>query len=92
MARVCIPGRDRNEYNKDIMSRSPINVQEDIPRVVGHRTKAPDGLSLKGSNQAAAAAWRRAFGGVRVPRGVYRFHTHREADEWLWRKISRPTS
>jgi hypothetical protein len=29
---------------------------------------------------------------VRVPRGVHRFKTHQEADEWLWRKISCPTS
>ena len=81
-----------NEYTEDAMNRSFINVQEDIQRVVGHRTKAPDGLSLEGSNQAVAAEWRRAFGGVRVPRGVHRFHTHREANEWLWRNISRPTS
>ncbi|MGA3211382.1 MAG: hypothetical protein ABSD20_08740 [Terriglobales bacterium] len=74
------------------MHRHFINVQEDIQRVVGHRTKAPDGLSLTASNQAAAEEWRRVFGGVRVPRGVHRFHTHAEADEWLWRKISRPTS
>ena len=81
-----------NEYNEAKMNRPIINVSEDIQRVVGHRTKAPDGLSLTGSNQAAAEEWRRAFGGVRVPRGVHRFNSHREADEWLWRKISRPTS
>ena len=32
-----------------------------------------------------------ATGGVRVPRGVHRFKTHEEADQWLWRMITRPT-
>jgi hypothetical protein len=27
--------------------------------------------------------WRESFGGVRVPRGVYRFKTHEEADQWF---------
>jgi hypothetical protein len=66
-------------------------MEEKIPRIVGSRTKAPNGLSEKDSNREVAAEWRRAFGGVRVPRGVYRFRTHEEADEWLWRNISRPT-
>jgi hypothetical protein len=67
-----------------------VNIEEHIPRVVGRRTKAPNGLSVTGSNRAAAEEWRRVFGGVRVPKGVYRFRTHEEADEWMWRNISRP--
>jgi hypothetical protein len=31
----------------------------------------------------AAIQWRRAFGGIRIPRGVYKFHSHEEADAWL---------
>jgi hypothetical protein len=27
-----------------------------------------------------------------VRRGVYRFRSHEEADEWLWRTIARPRS
>jgi len=70
-----------------------INVEEKIDRVVGKRTKTPDGLSLANSNKADAVAWQKALGGLRVPRGhVYRFKTHEEADEWLWRMIARPTS
>lgn len=78
------------EYTEDEMNRPVINVDEDIPRVVGRRTKAPDGLCLAGSNQATSAEWRRVFGGVRIPKGVHRFKTHQEADEWLSRFISRP--
>jgi len=57
-----------------------INVEEKIDRVVGRR------------NKAESIAWQKAFGGIRIPRGVYRFKTHEEADQWLWRMITRPTS
>jgi hypothetical protein len=67
------------------------NIEERVDRVVGRRTKAPDPLSLAGNSKADAIAWRRALGGFRVPRGVHRFRSHEEADEWLWRMIARPT-
>ncbi|HEX3797901.1 MAG TPA: hypothetical protein VH413_04300 [Verrucomicrobiae bacterium] len=71
------------------MGQPLINIEENIERVVGRRTKKP-ALSLAHSNIANATAWQKALGGVRVPRGVYRFKTHEEADEWLWRMITRP--
>jgi len=67
-----------------------INLEEQIDKVVGRRTKTPDPLSLRSSRKADAIAWRKSFGGFRVPRGVHRFHTHEEADDWLWRMIARP--
>jgi hypothetical protein len=72
------------------MNNPFINVEEKISRIVGRRTKTPDPLSIESSCKADAIAWREALGGVRVPRGVYRFRTHEEADEWLWRMIARP--
>jgi hypothetical protein len=72
------------------MVRRVINVEEHFDRLVGRRTNAPDALSLASNPKAEAIAWRRAFGGLRVPRGVHRFHSHDEADEWLWRMIARP--
>jgi hypothetical protein len=76
----------------DVMKRPSINVEEKIDRVVGVRTKTPDALSIVNSQKSAAAKWRKAFGGVRIPRGVHRFKTHEEADRWLWRMIARPRS
>jgi hypothetical protein len=35
-------------------------------------------------------AWRQALGEVHIPKGVFRFHTHEEADEWLWKMITLP--
>lgn len=72
------------------MNQPFINVEESIDRFVGRRTKTPDALSTATSNKAHSIAWRKAFGGIRVPRGVYCFTTHEEADAWLWRMISRP--
>ena len=69
-----------------------VNVEEKIDRFVGRRTGVADALSTKSSNKADAVAWQKAFGGIRVPRGVHRFKTHEEADEWLWRMICRPTN
>ena len=66
-----------------------INVEERVDRAVG-RTGTPRTLSTTTSRRADAVAWRRAFGGIRVARGVYRFATHEEADEWLWKTIARP--
>jgi len=73
------------------MKRPFINAEERIDRIVGRRTQAPDPLSSASDHRAEAVRWREAFGGIRVARGVYRFHTHEEADEWLWGTIARPT-
>jgi len=79
-------------YAGDAVKQPFINVEEKIDRFVGKRTKTPNGLSTATSNKVDSIAWRKSFGGVRVPRGVHRFKTHEEADQWLWRMIARPTS
>ncbi len=58
-------------------------------RVVGRR-RNPPALGGAGDTSAAAAAWRRAFPTPFVPRGVYRFRSHEEADRWMWEMITRP--
>ena len=77
-------------YAENAVKPPSINVEEKLGRFVGRRTKAPDALSTVTSNKANSIAWRKAFGGVRVPRGVHRFQTHKEADQWLWQMIARP--
>jgi hypothetical protein len=78
-------------YPEIVVKQPFINVEEKIDRFVGRRTKTPDALSTATSNKANSIAWRKAFGGVHVPRGVHRFKTHEEADAWLWQMIARPT-
>ncbi|MBM4363537.1 MAG: hypothetical protein FJ104_12725 [Deltaproteobacteria bacterium] len=63
---------------------------EDAPaRVVGRRRPAAQ-LSAQNDTKEAAIAWRRALPTPFVPRGVYRFASHEEADEWLWKMLTRP--
>jgi hypothetical protein len=69
-----------------------LNLEDKINRIVGKRVKPADGLSSTSRTIEDAIACRKAFGGVRIPRGVHRFKTHAEADQWLWRMITRPTS
>jgi hypothetical protein len=72
------------------MKQPFVNVEEKIDRFVGRRTGMADALSTATSGKADSIAWRKALGGVRVPRGVHRFKTHEEADKWLWQMIARP--
>jgi hypothetical protein len=75
-----------------LVSDEPIvNFDETPGKVVGRRHPPKDGLALTEAQSAAnALAWKRAFGTLRIPRGVYRFRTHEQADEWLWEKLTRP--
>jgi hypothetical protein len=77
-------------YVKTAVNQPFINVEEKIDRFVGRRTKTPDALSTRSSRKKDSIAWRKALGGVYIPRGVHRFKTHEEAEQWLWRMIARP--
>ena len=79
-------------YAGHVVKQPFINVEEKIDRFVGKRTKTPDALSLVNGTKAHAIAWQKAFGGLRVRPGVYRFKTHEEADQWLWQMTARPKS
>ena len=79
-------------YAGRVVKQPFINLEEKIDRNVGRRAKTPDAMSMAGSTKADSIAWRKAFGGVRIPRGIHRFKTHEEADKWLWRMIARPTN
>jgi hypothetical protein len=69
---------------------SGINFDEPLGKIVGRRLKDPSALLEQTSNRQQSRAWRQALGGVFIPKGVYRFHTHEAADEWLWKMITRP--
>jgi hypothetical protein len=82
--------RQTSTYSAAAVKQPFINVEEKIDRFVGRRTGSPDGLSVAHSKKADAISWKKAFGGPGVPKGVYRFHTHEEADQWLWKMLARP--
>lgn len=63
-----------------------INLEENIGKTAGRRT-VPNPMRVRPGEVDAAIEWRRAFGGVRIPRGVYKFHSHEEADAWLMKHL-----
>lgn len=66
-----------------------INLEEKIGKTVGWRTP-PDPLKIQPGEVSDAEAWGRAFPGLRGVRpGVYRFHSHEEADAWLMKALTR---
>ncbi len=70
-------------YSAAAVKQPFINVKEKIEGFAGKQTKTPDGLPTFTNSVEDSIARRKKFGGIGVPRGVYRFKTHEEADEWM---------
>ncbi len=66
-----------------------INIEEQPDKVVGRRTGYKDGFKAGMQLQKTAGDLQRAFGNHFVPKGVYRFKTHEEADEWMTKMLAR---
>jgi hypothetical protein len=81
-------GRPRS-YVGRVVTSPFINVEEKIDKVVGRRTKAPDGFQAGLKLQALAVEFHRSLRHHWAPKGVYRFKTHEEADEWMNRMLAR---
>jgi hypothetical protein len=62
--------------------RSVINVEEFIGKTVGRRVAPRDPLDIRHSNKARAIEWKQAFPYRGAPKGVYRFKSFEEANEW----------
>lgn len=62
-----------------------VNCEEFIGKTVGRR-KLP-GDSLMFSSVLQEAAW--SFARPRIQKGVYRFRSHEEADQWLMDHLTR---
>ena len=67
-------------------------VQEEAPvKVVGSRRPPADSLAPAPAQTIEnACAWKQKLGALPIPKGLYRFRTHEEADEWLWQMLTRP--
>ena len=67
-----------------------VNLQETPGKVVGRRQPPAGGLVMTAAQRGAdARAWKKAFRTLPIPKGVYRFRTHEEADQWLWQMLTR---
>ena len=71
------------------MKKPFVEVAEKIDRLVGHRKPAPDSLKSGMQLQSLAAELHKSFKHRWCPKGVYRFKTHEEADEWMIRMLAR---
>ena len=77
------------DYDHVIVEEPFVNLEEKIDRLVGRRTKTPDSLQAGMQLQAAAVEFHRAFKHRWTTRGVYRFKTHEEADQWMMKMLAR---
>jgi hypothetical protein len=75
-------------YAGPVVNEPFINVEEQIDKVVGRRTQSLNALASGIKLQALAAQLHASFK-HRWPKGVYRFKTHEEADEWMNRMLAR---
>jgi hypothetical protein len=66
-----------------------VNIEEKIDKVVGRRTRTPDAFDSGMKLQSLAVELHRSFRQRWAPKGVYRFKTHEEADEWMNRMLAR---
>ena len=66
-----------------------INVQERVDKVVGRRTQTPDAFKSGMQLQSLAVELHRSLRHRWASKGVYRFKTHEEADEWMNRMLAR---
>jgi len=68
--------------------RTVINLEDPVGKAVG-RTRPPSNpLKAAGDLQRTAASLFKSCGHRMPPRGVYRFNSHEEADEWWIRNTT----
>jgi cob(I)alamin adenosyltransferase len=79
----------RGAYGGCVVKQPFVNLEEKIDRFVGRRTKTADSLEAGMQLQAAAVEFHRAFKHRWAPKGVYRFKTHEEADQWMMKMLAR---
>lgn len=67
-----------------------VNYEEPIGKIVGRRTGIRPPLDPAANGKADKIAWKKAFGNPGIPKGVYRFSTHEEAETWKLKMLTRP--
>jgi hypothetical protein len=70
------------------MKEPVVNMEEQIGKVVGRRTATPDAWATGMKLQELAMQMHISLG-HHWPKGVFRFKSHEEADEWMNRMLAR---
>lgn len=68
------------------MAIAGINLDEPIGKWVGRRNAGTTGLDAGLKLQSMGSRLRTGLRARRAPRGVFRFHSHEEANEW-WMQV-----
>jgi len=68
--------------------KAVINVEEKIGKTVGRQPMAEEAFAMAMKLQRTVNVLQSRLGGI-CPKGVFRFKTHEEADEWLLKWMSR---
>jgi len=76
-------------YGDTAVKQPFVNAEESIDRSVGRRAGALDGLRAGMQLQETGAQLHQSFKHRWMPKGVYRFKTHEEADEWMIQMLAR---
>ena len=76
-------------YPPCIVKQPFINVEEKIDRFVGRRTRTPDSWEAGMQLQVLGVELHKTFKHRWMPKGVYRFKTHEEADAWQMKMLTR---
>jgi len=65
-----------------------VNLDDPVGKTVGRRL-VPDTLRVYPSEKKSNEDWRAAGFSIPIKRGVYRFHTHEEANQWMMDRMTR---
>lgn len=65
-----------------------VNCEEFIGKTVGRRVPV-DSMKINPSDIESNRLWREHGFRPRIRKGVYRFHSHEEADQWLLDHLTR---
>ena len=66
-----------------------INLEEHIGKTVGRRTPPRDSFAYGMKLQETVTELSKTFKHEPMPRGVFRFHSHEEADAWMMKYRTR---
>ena len=65
-----------------------INLEDPAGKTVGRRVRPKDALEY---GFALQKSLHQLYGRLPIRRGVYRFHSHEEADAWMMNSLTRRT-
>jgi len=66
-----------------------VNLEETVGKSVGRKAPTRDFVKAAVALQRTSVDFHKAFQNPFLPKGVYRFRSHEDADAWVWKMITR---